>query len=375
MKETILSAIILLSLLSSCIDTTSNFKNVVSKSSNNKEKLIIDTVVIALDSISKPYYFAKISVLQSDSDLFYVAYNSQAKTLDWFDLFNKKIEHTQIESIGPNGIPEVSMVYPISKDSIFIFSYNTLYLINRNGFVLKKLNTSVTNEKGRKGYLMSNASIGAFYDKSQNIMYCGINYVDYKDNETEPQAVIYNLTDNTYKFLPVYYSEDFNKNYKQLGYTNNFSMQFYDDELIFNFSYKPDIYIYNYKKEITTEVKSSKRKSFDSFRMVSNKASESEKMDCYIRNALYNLPQKCQKNKFYYRLSWKESSYPYKIENKKIVLTKYSHDLKTFSDFYIDNKIYFFGSEKVLNDGIVIIAQNKFTSNIDDEKIIFHIIK
>ena len=369
--------IALLPFLISCIDRHAKYdaRMIASINRSEAEHYKIDTIVIPLDSVSKPYYFAKIAILETDSDLFYLAYNSQINAIDWFDLKSKVIKHTQIERVGPNGIPEITSIYPISKDSIFIFSYKALYLINSKGYILRKIDSSIKNKDGRKGFLMSNASVGAYFDKSKNEMYCGVNYIDFKNNETQPQAVRYNITDSTFHFLPVYYTEKYNQYYNQLGYTNIFSLQFYDNQLIYNFNYSPVFYIYDYRTKEVTIVNSKNSKADKMFEMLGQKASDEEKMAYYVSNPLFNLPLKCTNNQCYYRLSWTGAAFSSGIESKKIVLSRYSYDLSSFSEIFLNNKTYFIGSERVAKKGVIVIAQNKFTPNIDYEKIIFHIIR
>lgn len=340
---------------------------------NNCLDYTIDTVIIDLDSISKPYYFGKINILETDSGIFYYAYNSRANTIDWFNLVQKKITHTPIITDGPYAIKDVNAIYAITMDSIFISSYNNIYIINKNGQVYSKIKTSVTNSNGKRAVFCASVNFNMFYDSFNHEIYTGVYYINNEDNKTQPRAIKYNTITHKYTFLPIFLSDDYNQKYDLLGYINNFNISFYNDMLIYNFDYSSDFKVYNYKTKKISTIKSADNLAEKKIELTGSNPDDRKKMELYVSNSQYNNPIKS--NNYYYRLSWTGASSSTGINGKRIVLAKYDKNLSHFTEAYIDNKTYFFGSEMPMKNGFVIIAQHSQSPHVDFEKIKFHIFR
>lgn len=70
-----------------------------------------------------------------------IAYNYRLHSLDLIDLYNhKEISSIPLQREGPDGIPgRVAGIFPLSKDSIWVYDGIYMYLLNSAGRVNEKI--------------------------------------------------------------------------------------------------------------------------------------------------------------------------------------------------------------------------------------------
>jgi hypothetical protein len=134
-REYVLTSLILVTLISSCTDNQTYENLEVKQARNESIKFEVEDVNIAIDTITYPSYSRFQNAFINDSS-YLVGFSGRMNSLDFFNLSSKEFsKHVKIDRKGPNGIDQISGFYVHNWDSIFVFNYFNLALIDSAGTV------------------------------------------------------------------------------------------------------------------------------------------------------------------------------------------------------------------------------------------------
>ncbi len=134
-REYAIIALFIVTLISSCTNNQT-YENLEPRQAKNENiEFEIEDVSIAIDTITYPSYYKFQNALFNDSS-YLVGFSGRMNSLDFFNLSSKEFStHVKIDRKGPNGIDHINGFYVHNWDSIFIFSFNRLALIDSAGTV------------------------------------------------------------------------------------------------------------------------------------------------------------------------------------------------------------------------------------------------
>lgn len=134
-REYAITLLFIVTLISSCTKNQ-NYENLETKPArNDRIEFEIEDVNIAIDTITYPSYSKFHNALFNDTS-YLVGFSGRMNSLAFFNLSSKEFsKHVKIDRKGPNGIDQISSFYVHNWDSIFIFSYFKLALIDSAGTV------------------------------------------------------------------------------------------------------------------------------------------------------------------------------------------------------------------------------------------------
>lgn len=198
------------------------------------------------------HLFSQVVPLENREIL--VGYNHQVHQLEFIDLTDQKVTHIlKLKKTGPEGIPGIYSFYHHNFDSIFVFNFNKLMLLDSSGRVSfsRSINTGAISPEGLdfSKWAFYNTPLNAcpmYYDQDENSLYFPISRVDVNrfDDEYFTGSLCGRLDLNTYSFeqLPIYYSDL----YKEKRYTlDSPNITFEKDRIIYNFPNSPDVYVFD----------------------------------------------------------------------------------------------------------------------------------
>jgi len=134
-REYAITALFIVTLISSCTNNQT-YENLETKLAKNESiEFEIEDVNIAIDTITYPSYSRFQNAIINDSS-YLIGFTGRMNSLDFFNLSSKDFsKHVKIDRKGPNGIDQISGFYVHNWDSIFVFNYLKLALIDSAGMV------------------------------------------------------------------------------------------------------------------------------------------------------------------------------------------------------------------------------------------------
>lgn len=226
--------------LLSCNDKRSNF---IDNTVSNKQISDITATekFIKLDSIHLKNY--PIQTFSSKNQYEYlIGYNYQTHNLDIINLTQKIIESIPLHGEGPNAIHrDINGIYSNTLDSIWLYSANTAYLLQRDGIIISKINLPVdAGEYIINTTNYSNAIIKIHYHPERNsIFYTTVNpgkKIFFFMNE-------FSIHSGNVKKTLLEYTDAEDGIGKNYGWMQHPNVTCNDRLIIFNFPFNSNIYV------------------------------------------------------------------------------------------------------------------------------------
>lgn len=291
MNKIIIVSCILLGSFCACntkkTDNLSDQEIFLSSLSTN-ESIRCDSVTIQLDAESLPVYNRGLTAYEENGAINVLIYNPSTRSLDIFDLSKKSIRHIPITNIEKFGLHEVYAIDRINSDTLFVYSYPSLFIVNGVGEILDKKDLRV-EYNGKKGFLLGDIDSRPYYNSSTKEIYGLLRYDNDTDRFDSPIGIKLNIETGESKTLPILHQPEYKEKYEQLGYNKHFQISFYQNQAIFNYGYSSSFYIYDYNTEQTNTFTINDDKA-ESFRFVKEGSSPEELLEAYIQNPFYAQP-------------------------------------------------------------------------------------
>lgn len=329
------------------------------------KSLNVDSVKIRLDSESLPVYNRGVTAVERNGELSVLAYNPKIRKIDVFDLQSKAVDHIAIQGIEKYGLMEVYALDVIAPDSIFAYSYPSLFILNGSGEIIDKKDLRVEFE-GKKGFLLGDVNARPFYDSQTGYIYGLLRYNNEGDRFNSPIGVKLHIQTGNYETLPLYLNQEYKEKFKQLGYNNQVQISFYQDKAVLNYSYSSALYVCDYESEQTTCYQTDP----DEFYFVPENSSQDELMNAYIKNTFHALP--FMHNDNVALLTW--GSGLSSVFDKRTSLEVASLRGRTIESDLLPGKDYLVSSAQLVGDRLIIQRSNP-NKNTDDTDISFVIVE
>lgn len=269
----------------------------------------IDTVLIPIDSSSLHYYnFYSTFIEGRCSHL--AGYNKHNHTIDVFDLEKNNFSYAiQLDNQGPNAIGEIEGLFWHTRDSIFVYSANTLSIINDSGNLIERIVLAGANPEVT---YLNNLYFRTFYNKEKNAVYFfNLTPADKKTKYLNaPLVSKLNLSSHKLEDLPITYSDYYKENNGELGFLSWLNLwETMDGRIVYNFQFESNIYTYDFdSKEV--RVYGARTKKFNNLSSLIKTNAEG---DLWVRHALENthlFPVIYDKYRnLFYRFNWGNISY------------------------------------------------------------------
>ena len=219
-------------------------------------EISIDTITINISEkeLSTYYTFDIITDPYSNHSYFY-GYNHVNHSFDLFNLTEEIfIRSVNLEYRGPNGIPTIGLFKVISQDSILVNASPYYAILNSNGKIVakKKGNELLKDDKYIFGpshkVLFGNNNL-CIYKKDFFLFINPINCPPFSNEYFDSNLITQNnFNYASSKKLHINYPDELKAN-MHYGYLTVPYISHDDNNLIYNFPFSSDIYIYDYQKD------------------------------------------------------------------------------------------------------------------------------
>lgn len=347
---------------------------------DNNLKIQIDSIEIALDSISLPEYLSKSAIFENNDSISLYAYNSKTGNIDIFNLNSKCVSgHINLHNEGENAISEnITSIQIISKDSIFIYDGLKYVLINDEGSIIWTRNGIFTDEN-KSLFLESAFFTKLFYDKINSRIYG--RHMSTGENYPFPEKQIfsyYDIQKDSLIIMPIYLPEYIRLNGVKLGRNSTLHAFFYHDRICYNFSAFADIFIYDIFSNKLHHHGGSSALVNEKSAMYDGDFNDSEKKwKHFIENTNYNPIIFNPYDSLYYRISFSGFVTDPDYSNlghfkKNIVVSVFNKSLEIIHEEKLPNYKLNFIDYFQTKDGLLVFGNNPLDENINYEKIIFY---
>lgn len=213
----------------------------------NKYGEVIDTIhkqVIFSSSkdVLELKSYSTSSSWMKDSLEVVIAYNHRVHALDILNVNKMSIHSVHLFREGPNGIAgKISAIYPVAKDSIWVYDGINMFLLDNGGKVQRKINLGTRDEILIGTNFAMNTSKFVYNKKRHSILYLAkrnggwnIEEFNLKSNKIVKSVLLHNSV----------YNEENSFIYANMNVPN---VTFRDDKVIYNFPYESSIYVLDLK--------------------------------------------------------------------------------------------------------------------------------
>lgn len=359
----LLSAILL-----SLLITMNNcdFKKNNKSLAENNINLQLDSLIVRIDSLTLHYYDKVFTSFSEDGKDFFIGYSRPQHLLTWINLSDLQIfKHLPLELGGPNAVFPLQGVYYHNSDSVFLYGAGIIYIINERGTIKNKITLgNILPQDLVKGFPLINEYFRLNYNPKQGEIYIYRLFPERLLNETinEPLIISYNFRTDQVNVLEFKIPDKFQSTYLNSGFLKwlNFYGLNHKHQLILNFQFHPEIYLYNISGNVI-EAFEAKSKLFENKpKLLTNKDNPEIWSQHAIENTHFFGIFFDEVNEYYYRINWGNINY-LKADGKynwfsdkeysiSIIDTKFSviheHHLQNIiinpnTWFLLNNRIYF----------------------------------
>ena len=386
MKRILIISLIILS-LANCKRSNPTYQNLnVKYIGEDGYNLNWEDIYIPIDSSTYTVYPIFSGSHLSGRD-YLCGYNRKGHSIDIFDITNRTfLMHIFLENRGPDGLNELSGFYIHNWDSIFVYSYYELCIIDSAGNIhyKKNLKDFPLVERGKKGNLDATISFNLYYAKERQSVF--LNYtprnVGFCSNEFYkiPFVAEYKLAQDTLELLPINYSEFFMEN-KDVGDLFVSYVSLCDNNIIYNFTGESNIYLYNLqtrqneafgaRSSFTKNTTSSIGPNAGLTKIQQHNVESVEFLYTYYdkyRNLFYRLHYGDQK----YQISENEFN---TYDDKSLYLMIFNKDLELIKELKLDDHTFYPAFFGVTSQGLLLNANNESNPNFNEDIVHFKLLK
>ncbi len=229
-----------------------------SHSSHRVEELFYEEVNIPVDAPYLTQYIIQANLWQKGDSLFLAGFNYFTYSIDIINITEKKaVKYIPLEKQGPDPVSYVKALW-VEDSLMLIKDFISFLTLDLHGRILsQKPDAELDADLQDDTYRMSGEGVHVgnfryfYYNPDTRTFF----YQLFPKSRTWGKYAIgvkFNLDEERYEALPIYYPEDFN--YDFIGSTLG-APQFcqHDSLIVFNYAYSPDVYSYNEEtKELNT---------------------------------------------------------------------------------------------------------------------------
>lgn len=318
--------------------------------SKDKNETIISSPLIKIDTLSvniNENYLQNYTALRNRiyNDQLY-AYNIHQHTIDIFDFATQNfISQIKLKREGADGIPNINSF--IIANGLIIAQHESNYtIIDQNGKIVKKISKeTLTNNLNDKDYLLdapNNISISNFedmtYDSNEKKLIVPISTLD--PHKLKDKYCLANIDINTEKisFYPITYPNKLsNEYYGKLSRPNPLIIK---DQIIYNFSYSSNIYLFDKNNQTTTSYNITSDFTKNNSEQLDKNANIKKQLDHYFHSLYFHVIQYDHYRNIFYRLHTNKSSDVSVFNNKETYLTIISANFEKIAEIKLPTNLY-----------------------------------
>lgn len=359
--------------------TSNNFfepeKNIKSQKKINLQKEII---VIAIDSLTLHNY-VYYQFFENCEQYLFIGYNNKTHAFDFIDLTEKKIiDHIFLDQEGPNAIYQVKGFYFHNFDTIFVYNYPYLSILDSTSEVKDRIsikpndNSTAINET-EGGFISINYNCQLrFYPETRSLyfkyIYPDRKYVDQKGDRG--LLAEFNIkTRAIERVLPAFASELVMNNPDLFNYHAWIDFTCGNNRIYYNFPAESNIYSISMKQENDETLSIHGARSQFTHNQCSPLKPNEDYHFHYYKEKPYFF-QLCfpSEENFFVRLHWgemelKNSQGEYQLmDEKPLYVTILDQELKYIKELPLDNGTYSVSGVFCLNDAFYLFCKLKSQS-------------
>lgn len=318
--------------------------------SKDKNETIISSPLIKIDTLSvniNENYLQNYTALRNRiyNDQLY-AYNIHQHTIDIFDFATQNfISQIKLKREGADGIPNINS-FIIANGLIIAQNESNYTIIDQNGKIVKKISKeTLTNNLNDKDYLLdapNNISISNFedmtYDSNEKKLIVPISTLD--PHKLKDKYCLANIDINTEKisFYPITYPDKLNNEYYgKLSRPNSLTIK---DQIIYNFSYSSNIYLFDKNSQTTTLYNITSDFTKNNSEQLDKNANIKKQLDHYFHSLYFHGIQYDHYRNIFYRLHTNKSSDVSVFNNKETYLTIISANFEKIAEIKLPTNLY-----------------------------------
>ena len=324
--------------------------------SQRKIKLKKDTLFINIDSLTLHKYQYYQFYKNSEQHLF-IGYNNKTHAFDLLDLKSKKIlKHIFLNKNGPNAILRVKGFYFHNFDTIFIYNYPFLSVLDSKSKVNDRIkiipdDNAISEKKTEEGFISISYDCQLRFYPKTNSLYFKYTYNDrkYIDKKNYRGLIAeFNIKSRSVKrVLPAFASKLVSANPEQFNFHARIDFTCGNNRIYYNFPAESNIYSISFKQNEKSTFSGYGGKS----RFTQNQCNPLRPNENYHFKYYKEKPyffQLCfpDEENFFVRLHWGEM--PLKNSNKKynlmdekpLYITIFDQELNYIMELPLDKGIY-----------------------------------
>lgn len=312
--------------------------------------------------------------IKKEENTILVGYNPFSNRLQGWNLDKNQAEfEIQLQTEGPDGIPEVVSFYYHSRDSVFILSFFSLSLIRSDGSTVWRhlLNNSKSqingdNAEHAKLWCNSDHTSPIFYDADENALYAAFKPLKFFESGRSEQPLCgkLNLDDLTLEPLPIYLPKKYLMEY--YPYYDQINMRFTEDEILYAFYHNPSIYRFDKKAKKTAVFDLQSKFAGQLAPPVSSTVQEgSPELTEYIGE--YPLFFKINSDgQHFYRVHVSALTMDSMSPKRKKYLMVFDKNLNLLSDFELPDGLGAMGSNVPVDEGMIFYKLHSESEDINE---------
>jgi hypothetical protein len=354
-----------------CINNSA--KDSIVGASNLIDMFNVNNCLIPLDSLTMNHYERGVTTFYYDPNIFFAAYNRHTHSIDWFDIINDSVFHTILDRQGPNEITEqVEGIFIHSFDSIFLNDRIFLYMVNKDGKVMHKIQNYFETEMG-PAYIVNSTTSALQYYPSRNSL-IGEALIPGNLNVFFLEL---DLTDETYFLYQGEISDCHTRNANQ---SHSINASYKGDTIIYNTTCSSDIFVYDVANKKTSVFDAESSLSKNSVPQL-NTDNPDALWKHIIESPRFFRVIYSPADKLYYRLHWKEAVFhsdqnPNTIAyDKPVILSVFSEDFKLLHESILPEHQYLIDFILPTPQGVLVNASHPNSPKYDPEGMELHIIR
>jgi len=374
-RECAIPFIFLVTLLFSC-SKNQTYENLEPKPAKNESiEIEIEDFEIKIDSLTYPSYSVFQNVWLSDSS-YLLGLNRRMNSIDVFNLTSRQLsKHIHIDRKGPDGFDQIGGFYMYNWDSIFLFNYIKLALLDSSGTITAKWDLLESGVQDFEG----NASLGTdlgfdlYYSKQRNSVFLknvprNVAFTS-KEFYTKPFIAELDLDNLHLETIPFEYSAYLKENY--VAEMDMPFLSFFGNQIICCFTGESNIYSFNLDNEHTEVYGGQSGYSMSMASPLSRSASREEKDKHRVESVSYFNVRNDPFRDLYYRLHFgdiKQKDFGDVNEtyrHKGLYLMIFNSDMELIREIELEKYVYLPEFYGVTKDGIVLSANHDM--NMDYE--------
>ncbi len=346
--------------------------------SQRKIKLKKEILFINIDSLTLHNYQFYQFYKNGEQHLF-IGYNNKTHAFDLLDLKSRKIlNHIFLNKKGPNAILRVKGFYFHNFDTIFIYNYPYLSILDSKSKVIDKIkiipdDNTISAKKIEEGFISVNYNCQLRFYPKTNTLYFKYIYPDrkYVDKRNYRGLIAeFNIKSRCIKrVLPAFASKLVSANPEQYNYHAWIDFTCGNNRIYYNFPAESNIYSISLKQNEKSTFSVYGAKSRFTQNQCSSLGSNEDYHFKYYKEKPYFFPLYFpDEENFFVRLHWGEmslrnSNQQYNLmDEKPLYITIFDQELNYIKELQLDKGIYSISGVFCLDNAFYLFCKLKSKS-------------